>query len=82
MVLRSNHQPGLGVETGCAEARANPGAEKLSGEEARYFFFLVAFLTAFFTAFLTAFFFAAMLLPPRFLDTARHLCDQARAVSR
>jgi hypothetical protein len=63
--------------------KSNPGTETLNGKEARYFFFfLVAFLTAFFTAFLTAFFFAAMLLPPRFLDTARHVCDQARAVSR
>jgi hypothetical protein len=70
------------VKRAAPELDRTPAQKTLSGKEARYFFFLVAFLTAFFTAFLTAFFFAAMLLPPRFLDTARHFCDQTRAVSR
>ena len=47
--------------------------DRLERDRRYFFFFLVAFLTAFFTAFLTAFFFAAMLLPPRLLDTARSL---------
>jgi hypothetical protein len=48
-----------------------PGAETPSPEEARYFFFFVAFLTAFFTAFLIAFFFAAMSCTSSLLDAAR-----------
>ena len=61
----------------------NPGAETLSREEVRYFFFFfVAFLTAFFTAFLTAFFFAAMLCTSSLLDAARQIIHRARAISR
>jgi len=65
---RSTEAP---TETPAPRLIANPGAERLKAEEARYFFFFVAFLTAFLTAFLIAFFFPAM-------SCTSLLCDAAR----